>query len=127
MWFGIWILSLVLSVILLPIGFVFGFIKSIYQNKFFKEGLPNLNQKFKRLSTAIDIFGNVVCAELFNSTLISKNSNHMFGNYGETISEVIGWNKKFNTLSKCGIHLDNILNFFDKNHSLNSIKNKIHN
>ena len=121
MWFGIWILSLVLSVLILPIGFVFGFIKSIYQNKFFKEGLPNLNQKFKRLATALDILGNVVCAELFNTLLISKASNHRFGNYGETISEVIGRNKVAGTLTRYGKLLDAILDVVDDNHSLKAI------
>lgn len=122
MWFGIWILSIVLSVILLPIGFVFGLIQNIYHNKFFKEGLPNLNQKFKRLATAIDIFGNVVCAELFNSLLICKASNYRFGEYGQTISDVIGRNKIAGTLTRYGRLLDAILDIVDDNHTLKAIR-----
>lgn len=125
MWFGIWILSVVLSVILIPIGILFGILVKIYQNKFFKEGLPMINQKFKRLATGLDIFGNVAAPELFDYCLLTKDSNNRFGDYGETISSVIGKNKIRNTLSKTGIYLDKILDILDKNHSIKSIKDDI--
>ena len=124
MWFGIWILSLLLSMVLLPLGFIYSIVVALYKNKFFAEGLPNINNKFKRLSTAVDIYGNVACSELFNHILIKKNTNHLFGHYGETISFVIGMNKVENTLSKTGVVLDKILDFFDKNHSIKAIENE---
>ena len=80
-----------------------------------------MNKKFMRLATAVDIYGNVACKELFNLTLIKDDSIHPFGDYGETISEVIGNNKVKLNLTKTGIILDKILDFFDKDHSLKAI------
>lgn len=96
--------------------------KMVYKRKFFQEGLPAINQKFVKLATAVDIYGNVACSELFNDTLINKESVDRFGNYGETISSVIGKNKLTKTLTRTGKILDAILDFFDPNHSIKSIK-----
>lgn len=122
MGFILWILSLVLAIILLPIGFIFGIFFALYKQKFWEEGLPNLNKKFMRLATAVDIYGNVACKELFNLTLIKDDNIHPFGDYGETISQVMGWNKIKNNLTRTGKILDKIMDLFDKNHSLKSIK-----
>lgn len=118
----LYIVSLIISIILLPLGFVYMIFKMIYKQRFFQEGLPAINQKFLKLATAVDIYGNVACSELFNDTLIKKESIDRFGNYGETISSVIGKNKIKNTLTKTGKILDYILDFFDPNHSIKSIK-----
>lgn len=118
----LYIVSLIISVILLPIGFIYMIFKMIYKRKFFQEGLPAINQKFKKLATAVDIYGNVACSELFNDILIKKESVDRFGNYGETISSVIGKNKLTNTLTNTGKILDAVLDFFDPNHSIKSIK-----
>lgn len=96
--------------------------KMIYKQRFFQEGLPAINQKFKKLATAVDIYGNVACSEIFNDTLIKKESVDRFGNYGETISSVIGKNKLTKTLTRTGKILDAILDFFDPNHSIKAIK-----
>ena len=118
----LYIISLIISIILLPLGFVYMIFKMVYKRRFFQEGLPAINQKFLKLATAVDIYGNVACSELFNDTLIKKDSVDKFGNYGETISSVIGKNKLTNTLTKTGKILDAILDFFDPNHSIKSIK-----
>ena len=72
------------------------------------------------MATSIDILGNVVCSALFNQVLINKNG-YKFGNRKETISSVIGKKKRAGTLSKTGLFLSSILDFLDKNHSLDSI------
>lgn len=72
------------------------------------------------MATSIDVLGNVVCSELFNQVLINKNG-YKFGNRKETISSCIGKNKRASTLTKTGLFLSSILDFFDKNHSLESI------
>lgn len=118
------IIAIVISLLLFPFGILYGILHSIYNNKFFKEGLPNINNKFYRVAKAIDIYGNVMASELFNSLLIKDKEIYKFGNYGETISEVLGWNKFYNNLSKLGKILDNILDLFEKNHTLKSIKMK---
>ena len=73
------------------------------------------------MAVAFDMYGNVVGKEIFNDTLIKDKTIHPFGKNGETISEAIGWNKYYNNLTKTGKILDNILDFFDPNHSLKSI------
>lgn len=117
----LYILALILAFILTPVGIIFTFIKSFYNNSF-KNAIKNLNLQFKTIAISIDQYGNVVCKDLFNSTLIKKNSNYLFGHEDDTISKVIGHNKLDNTLSKTGIVIENILNFLDNNHSLKAVE-----
>ena len=60
---------------------------------------------------------------LFNNLLI-KSNGVKFGGKDETISSVIGKNLVANTLSPIGNLINSILNIFDPNHSVNSIKSK---
>jgi len=117
----LYIVALILAFILTPIGIIFTFIKSFYKNSF-KDAIKNLNSQFRTIAISIDQYGNVVCKDLFNFTLITKESKHLFGNEDDTISKVIGYNKLDNTLSKTGIIVENILNLIDKNHSLKAIE-----
>jgi 8-oxo-dGTP diphosphatase len=116
----LFIVSFILSAILLPIGFVYGFIKTFYNTRL-NRALRDINLKFWAMGVSADQFGNVVCKELFNATLITSNSIYLFGNEDETISSVIGRNLKAGTLSKTGKILNSILNFFQKDHAINSI------
>lgn len=120
----LWILSLILSLVLLPVGIIFGLIQAIYKKKFFKTGIPNIDKKCLRLATGVDIFGNVACVELFNAVLITKDSKYKFGKHGETISEVIGYNLVCGTLTRTGKLLNSILDFIEKDHCLKAIQNK---
>lgn len=122
MGFLLYILSLVLTVILFPIGFLFAIIKAVYKRKVFSEGIKTIDDKFYSLAKAVDIYGNVACCELFNVLFIQRNSKRRFGNYGETISSVIGKNKLCDTLTRTGKLLDAIMEFFDKGHSINAIQ-----
>jgi len=123
----LYILSRLLGLIFIPVALVYSMIQSIYHRKFFAEGLPGINAKFRSMAIAFDMYGNAVGKEIFNDTLIKDKSIHPFGKKGETVSEAIGWNKKWNNLSKTGKRLDAILDFFDPNHTLNSIKDKYEN
>lgn len=116
----LYIIALFLAFILTPIGIIFTFIKSFYKNSF-KNAIKNLNLQFRTIAISIDQYGNVVCKDLFNFTLITKESKYLFGHEDDTISKVIGYNKLNNTLSKTGIIVENILDFLDKNHSLKAI------
>ena len=120
----LYILSRLLGLIFIPIALIYTIIRSIYHRRFFAEGLPDINSKFMSIAVAFDMYGNVVGKEMFNNTLIKDKKIHPFGKEGETISQAIGWNKKRNNLSKTGKQLDAVLDFFDPNHTLNSIKNK---
>ncbi|AOR29526.1 NUDIX hydrolase [Formosa sp. Hel1_33_131] len=97
-----------------------GIVASLWKRKF-KNGLNELSVWFYAWAISIDQLGNVVCKELFNDTLI-LHTGIPFGNPDETISSVLGKNKKANTLSKGGKGLDWILNKLDPNHSINSIE-----
>ncbi len=116
----LFIISVIISIVIIPIAFLFGIIKAFVDVKFIT-GLKNINSKFWAMAISIDQYGNVVCAELFNATLITSNSIYLFGNEDETISSVIGRNLKAGTLSKTGKILNSILNFFQKDHAINSI------
>ncbi len=74
-----------------------------------------------KIALGIDQLGNVVCARLFNFFLITK-EGYQFGNEDETISSVLGKNKKQNTLRFLGKLLDLILDQIDRNHSIKSIE-----
>ena len=69
------ITALILSAIILPIGFVVGIIAALDNYLF-------------RIAKSIDQLGNVVCAELFDWMLVKKGKH--FGNEDETSIIVTG-------------------------------------
>lgn len=74
------------------------------------------------LSTALNLdkFANREFRTLWNTVLITKDG-YKFGHIDETISGVLGKNKRAGTLSKSGIFLANILDAIDENHCIKSI------
>lgn len=103
------IVAILLSIILFPIGFLFSMF------------YPGRKKYIYNIALGIDQLGNVVCAKLFNFFLIDI-TGHKFGNEDETISGVIGKNKRTNTLTGLGIALDYILELIDKNHTAKAIE-----
>ena len=101
--------ALFISAILLPICFVFTLI--------FKGRTDFLF----RTAISIDQLGNVVGARLFNIALI-KSNGWQFGDPDETISSVLGKNKRLGLLKPLGRALDSLLDKIDKGHSINSIE-----
>ena len=67
---------------------------------------------------------NEMYEELFNNILIDKNSEHKFGSNNQTVSEVLGRNQQQESLSTMGLMLVKLLDLFEPNHAVNSIKNK---
>jgi hypothetical protein len=104
------LVAILLSIILFPIGFI---ISMFY---------PNRKKYLYNIALGIDQLGNIVCAKLFNLTLIYSPSIHKFGNEDETISGVIGKNKRANTLTVLGRLLDKLLDTIDKDHSIKAIE-----
>ena len=82
----------------------------------------NTKHWFMNLAISKDQYGNVLGRYLFNDLLITKLSNNRFGSPDETISSVLGKNKRDNTLTKLGTILSNVLDFLDHNHSIKSIE-----
>jgi hypothetical protein len=103
------LVAILISIILFPIGFI--------TSMFY----PNRKRHLYNIARGIDQLGNVVCGQLFNLTLIKK-AGHKFGNEDETISSVIGKNKRTNTLTITGHLLDTLLDAIDKNHSIDAIE-----
>jgi hypothetical protein len=82
----------------------------------------NKKQWFLNLAISKDQYGNVLGMYLFNDLLILKKAKHRFGHPDETISSVLGKNKRDGTLTKSGQILSNVLDFLDHNHVIKSIE-----
>ena len=79
---------------------------------------------FYSSAMAIDKFGNRELRTLWN-LLLRTSQGYKFGDERETISSALGKNKRYGTLSITGKLLDWVLNLFDKNHSLKSIRDNL--
>jgi len=106
------IVALLISVVLMPIGFIFKIIVTLFKG---------INRYLFTIAKSIDQLGNVVCADLFNYTMIKK-KGYKFGNEDVTISHVLGMNEKTNTLSFAGKGLAWLLNTIDKDHNQKAIE-----
>ena len=84
--FILFLTATILAIILLPIGMIY----SLFRLKF------HLKQYFLIIAIAIDQLGNVVMQDLFDDLMIKK-EGHKFGNEDETISSVLGKNKRRGT------------------------------
>ena len=74
------------------------------------------NDYFIQTAIHIDIFGNKNLRTLFNLTLITENSQYKFGETEVTISAVLGYNEKHETLTKTGHYVVSLLNKIEENH-----------
>jgi hypothetical protein len=114
--FLLFLIAVILSAILIPIGLVFSFITRLFVWKF-RGWRRKLGDYFYICAVSIDQTGNVFCSDLFNAILIKqKESTHLFGNADQTISAVLGYNDHYNTISKLGKYLVKLLDFFDAEH-----------
>ena len=115
--FVLLIVAIVLAIIILPVGFGYQIISSLFRA---------LNEYLYKVAKSIDQLGNVVCRDLFNDTLIKK-GGYQFGNEDVTISHVLGKNDQTKTLSVMGKGLAWILNTIDKDHNVKAIENECEN
>ena len=97
--------ALLLSAIILPVGFVVGIIAALDNYLF-------------RITKSIGQLGNVVCAELFDWMLVKKGKH--FGDEDETISSVLGRN--IDNLTIAGKCLVWLLNTIEKDHVQKAIE-----
>lgn len=107
------LISIALKVVLSPFLYLYGVFSATC-----KKELDDWN---KELAKANDQYGNSLGKYVFNKMLITQDSVHKFGNIDETISSVIGKNKKAGTLTRTGRWLDDLLEYVDNNHSLDAI------
>lgn len=119
----LYLVSVVLGAVLIPAGMIYGGGKAIWKYGLIK-GLKLINRKQRIMAVSTDQYGNVACRELFNDTLIKKNSKKRFGKIKDTISAIIGWNWLLKTLEKWGYRLYYGLDYIDKDHCIKAIKKK---
>jgi len=117
----LFIVASILNTILLPLALIWAVVEAFWQRGW-KSALKRINEYFFNLAISLDQFGNVVCKEILNDALIDSTSPHKFGHPDETISSVLGKNKRAGTLLKIGKGLDWTLNKLDENHSIKSIE-----
>lgn len=97
--------AVLLFALLLPIATAYNAARSLFQG----------GDRLKQLAILIDKAGNVILGPMFNDILITK-QGYQFGNGQQTISKVLGINKKSNTLTRLGRLLAALLNRIDPNH-----------
>ncbi len=104
------LLLLILSIALtIPLGIV-GFVYSVISRM-----LKAASIYFWKCAVAMDELGNTLCMDLFNDLMV-KPDGHRFGNSNETVSPVLGVNKKAGKLYWLGLALSYILHLIDKFH-----------
>lgn len=108
------IVALILGVFLLPLGLIFSGVKRLFRS--------DLGRYLYWIAYSIDQLGNVICMDLFNVSMIKKESLHKFGDPDETISSVLGKNQRDGTLKKLGRLIVDILDWIDPNHSMDAIE-----
>ena len=114
------IAALLLSVVLVPLGLLCTLCFCVFRLSPY-QALDYLNRLAGSLALSIDLLGNVICGDLFN-TYLRKTGGYSFGRYNQTISAVLGHNKALGTLTDLGRVLANLLNFIDEEHVENAIK-----
>jgi 8-oxo-dGTP diphosphatase len=113
------LVSLVLSVLLFPLGLAITFFVNLYKRRW-RFSFKRLDEQFLSIATSIDASGNVVCKDLLN-LIFKKKGGYEFGKRKETISSVLGKNQRDNTLTGLGRLIASILNKIETDHCLKSI------
>jgi hypothetical protein len=110
--FILYTVAYTLGIIIIPIGMLYALFKRDLSSYFFK------------LALSLDQLGNIAMGRLFNDILIKPNRD-LFGNEDETISSVLGKNQVNGTLRPLGKFLVDVLDKFEKNHSIKSIEKDV--
>ena len=113
--FILFISSVLLFWIIYPFTIAYTFFKLLFTD------FKGLNNWFFDMAVSVDQFGNVSSKAILQDTMTKKDS-YKFGKPDETISSVIGKNKKQKNLSFFGKCLDFMLNLFESNHSIKAIE-----
>ena len=106
--------ALMLAIVLAPVGILYTLFYCIRRLSMLK-ALGYVGNAMLSVAKGIDLLGNVICRDLFNATFI-KAEGHAFGSNYETISKVLGLNKRDSTLTDAGRMLANLLNFLQPGH-----------
>lgn len=116
------IVATVLSIIFMPIGFVYSMIVLLWRNGPVA-AWHKINQYLFIMAVSLDQLGNASMQELFNDILLLPGA-YRFGNPDMTLSAVFGKNKQLGKLNKLGLAIAWILNKIDPNHTEKAVKNE---
>lgn len=114
--FGLFLIAGLLIAVLFPFALVFALVRGVYKRKF-KDWYDSTQSYFYQMAFALDKFGNVLIAPMFN-TIILKTAPQflLFGDPDETISSCLGRNARYDNLSRMGRILCCLLDLIDKDH-----------
>ena len=120
-------LSLIGFIIITPIALLWKLFVSIKnEDRKATDILQGTKEYFISIAAGFDQVSNVAFGGVFNAVFINDKSKHLFGNKIETISAVLGFNQKDNTLTNFGKKLVWLLAKLDKNHCLKSADYLLH-
>lgn len=124
MGFLLYIISVILGILLIPVGIIYGFFRNFYHTHI-GYAIKKTNAKFLKMAVGLDIFGNVYGEELLNTLLIKREATYKFGEFGTTVSAILGASQYFGTLTPLGKAIANTLNKLQKDHCLNAYESMI--
>lgn len=114
--FGLFLIAGLLIAVLFPFALVFALVRGVYKRKL-KDWYDSTQSYFYQMAFALDKFGNVLIAPMFNTIIIVTAPQFLlFGNPDETISSCLGRNARYNNLSRMGRTLCCLLDLIDKDH-----------
>ena len=114
--FGLFLIAGLLIAVLFPFALVFAIVKGVYKRKL-KDWYDSTQSYFYQMAFALDKFGNVLIAPMFNTIMLKTAPQFLlFGNPDETISSCLGRNARYNNLSRMGRTLCCLLDLIDKDH-----------
>lgn len=114
--FGLFLIAGLLLAVLFPFAVVFAIVKGIYKRKL-RDWSMAMNTYFYSMAFALDKFGNVLIAPMFNTIMLKTAPQLMlFGDPEETVSSCLGRNAMYNNLSWLGEVLTDLLDLIDKDH-----------
>jgi hypothetical protein len=118
--FALLLVAISLALVLAPLGLCCTILFCVFRLSWHR-AITYLANLALSSALSIDLMGNVVCADLFNTYLIRAGAVHRFGRHDQTISAVLGWNRQLNTLTDLGRATANLLNWIDPNHVENAV------
>lgn len=107
------VVAVILLRYLLPIAVIYTIILAMYNRS-----VKALSQLFRNFAISVDKLGNVICADLFNLTLI-KEDKIPFGNHKQTVSYILGMNQ--GNLTLLGKMLVWVLDILDEDHVIKAV------
>jgi hypothetical protein len=119
----LFIIALILFSIITPFGLLYKVILVFIDvRKIITAITRMLGKFFGSVAYGIDLIGNALNEDLFNTLLLKSDRTEPFGDIEETISSVLGKNKIKNNLTWLGRTISKFLNWVDDNHVIKYIK-----